>query len=185
MKPDEMARLYADAAENLSSGWLEAGSAVLAANRRLADAALVWCDEGRAAEEVLARAAWRSGEETKDVFEDAEGLRDATFLTRFGDLARAQAFLWTAAGLASGERLGRAVSAGGEALPGFAELVGTALSPRSFVLGVAATELWSGYAALRERARWAPGLVRDEDWELQHRRGAGCVLDVARALGGP
>ena len=75
MKPDEMARLYADAAKNLSRGWLEAGSAVLAANRRLADTALVWCDEGRAAEEVLARAAWRSGEETKDVFDDAEGLR--------------------------------------------------------------------------------------------------------------
>jgi len=184
MKPDEMARLYADAAENLSSGWLEAGSAVLAANRRLADAALVWCDEGRAAEEVLARAAWRSGEETKDVFDDAEVLRDATFLTRFGDLARAQAFLWTAAGLAAGERLGRVVSAGGEALPGFAELVASALSPRSFVLGVVATELWSGYAALRERARWAPGLVRNEDWELQHRRGGGHVLEAARALGG-
>jgi predicted unusual protein kinase regulating ubiquinone biosynthesis (AarF/ABC1/UbiB family) len=184
MKPDEMARLYADAAKNLSRGWLEAGSAVLAANRRLADAARVWCDEGRAAEKVLVRAAWRSGEETKDVFDDAEGLRDATFLTRFGDLARAQAFLWTVAGLAAGERLERAVSVGGEALPGFAELVASALSPRSFVLGVVATELWSGYAALRERARWAPGLVRDEDWELQHRRGAGRVLDAARALGG-
>ena len=184
MKPDEMARLYADAAKNLSRGWLEAGSAVLAANRRLADAARVWCDEGRAAEKVLIRAAWRSGEETKDVFDDAEGLRDATFLTRFGDLARAQAFLWTVAGLAAGERLGRAVSVGGEALPGIAELGASALSPRSFVLGVVATELWSGYAALRERARWAPGLVRDEDWELQHRRGAGRVLDAARALGG-
>jgi predicted unusual protein kinase regulating ubiquinone biosynthesis (AarF/ABC1/UbiB family) len=29
-----------------------------------------------------------------------------------------------------------------------------------------------------------PGLVREEDWELQHRRGAGRVLDAAAALGG-
>jgi predicted unusual protein kinase regulating ubiquinone biosynthesis (AarF/ABC1/UbiB family) len=29
-----------------------------------------------------------------------------------------------------------------------------------------------------------PGLVREDDWELQHRRGAGRVLDAAAALGG-
>jgi predicted unusual protein kinase regulating ubiquinone biosynthesis (AarF/ABC1/UbiB family) len=53
-----------------------------------------------------------------------------------------------------------------------------------FVLGVVASDLWIGYAGLRERARWTPDLVRDEDWELQHRRGAGRVLDAAAALGG-
>jgi predicted unusual protein kinase regulating ubiquinone biosynthesis (AarF/ABC1/UbiB family) len=47
-----------------------------------------------------------------------------------------------------------------------------------------AADLWSGYAALRERARWAPTLVGEEDWELQHRRGAGRVLDAIVALEG-
>ena len=186
MDPNEMAQLYGDAVKNLSRSWLEAGSAVFAANRRLADAARLWGDEARAAQEVLARAARRSGEETRDVF-DVEGPQDAASLTRFGDLVRAQTFLWTAANLAAAERLGRAVSAGGEALPwvpGFADLAASAPSPRVFVLGVVAFDLWVGYAGLRERARWTPGLVRDEDWELQHRRGAGRVLDAAAALGG-
>jgi ubiquinone biosynthesis protein len=187
MDPNEMARLYGDAAKNLSRSWLEAGSAVFAANRRLADAARLWGDEARAAQEVLARAARRSGDETRDVFAAGEGPPDATSLARFGDLVRAQTFLWTAANLAAVERLGRATSAGGEALPGvpgFADLAASAPSPRVFVLGVVASDLWIGYAGLRERARWTPDLVRDEDWELQHRRGAGRALDAAAALGG-
>ena len=184
MERNEMARLYADAAKNLSRGWLEAGSAMFAANRRLADAATVWGDETRAAEEVLARATRRSGEEARAVFDAAGGLVDSTFPARFGDLARAQSFLWTAAGLAAGERLGRAASASSAMLPGFADLASSAPSPRVFVLGIVATDLWLGYSALRERARWLPGTVRDEDWELQHRRGAGRVLDAAAALGG-
>jgi predicted unusual protein kinase regulating ubiquinone biosynthesis (AarF/ABC1/UbiB family) len=52
------------------------------------------------------------------------------------------------------------------------------------LLGLVAIDLWVGYTALRERARWMPGLVGGKDWELQHRRGAGRVLDAARALGG-
>src|ERR687894_2390113 len=188
MDPNEMARLYGDAAKNLSRSWLEAGSAVFAANRRLTDAARLWGDQARAAQEVLARAARRFGEETRDVFGAGEGPPNAASLARFGDLVRAQAFLWTAANLAAAERLGRAASARGETLPGFApdfsELVASASSPRVFVLGVVAMDLWVGYAALRERARLMPGLVREEDWELQHRRGAGRVLDVAAALGG-
>ncbi len=187
MDPNEMARLYGDAAKNLSRSWLEACSAVFAANRHLADAARLWGDEARAAQEVLARAARRSGEETRDVFGAGEGPPDAASLARFGDLVRAQTFLWTAANLAAAERLGRAASAGGEALPGvpgFADLAASAPSPRVFVLGVVASDLWVGYAGLRERARWTPDLVRDENWELQHRRGAGRVLDAAAALGG-
>lgn len=183
MKPDYMARLYAEAAKNLSKGWLDAGSAVFSANRRFADAARSWGDETRAAEEVLFRAARRSGEEASEVFGVANGARDPALPARFGDLARAQTFLWSAAGLAAAERLGRAAT-GNEALPGLAELAASAPSPRVFVLGVVATDLWVGYAALRERARWTPGLVRDEDWEMQHRRGAGRVLDAAAALGG-
>src|ERR671917_564619 len=95
---------------------------------------------------------------------------------------------WGDEAWAAAERLGRAASARGETLPGFApdfsELVASASSPRVFVLGVVAMDLWVGYAALRERARLMPGLVREEDWELQHRRGAGRVLDAAAALGG-
>jgi predicted unusual protein kinase regulating ubiquinone biosynthesis (AarF/ABC1/UbiB family) len=188
MKPNEMVRLYVEAAQNLSRGWLEAGSAAFAANRRLVGAAGAWDDERRAAEEVLARAARRSGEETRAVFDAADGPADTAFPARFGDLARAQAFLWTAAGLAVGERLGRAASASSVALPGFAsgftDLAASVPSPRTFVLGVVAADLWLGYAVLRERARWMSGTVRDEDWELQHRRGAGRVLDAAAALGG-
>lgn len=189
MDPNDMTRLYADATKNLYRSWLEAGSAMFAVNRRLADATRLWGDEARAAEEVLARAARRSGEETQAVF-SAEGPPDAASLARLGDLVRAQTFLWTAANLAVAERLGRAATAGGEALseaglaPGFADLAASAPSPRVFVLGVVAADLWVGYAGLRERARWTPGLVRDEDWELQHRRGAGRVLDAAAALGG-
>lgn len=183
MTPDYMARLYAEAAKNLSKGWLDAGSAVFSTNRRFADAARSWGDETRAAEEVLFRAARRSGEEASEVFGVANGATDPALPARFGDLARAQTFLWSAAGLAAAERLGRAAT-GSEALPGLAELAASAPSPRVFVLGVVATDLWVGYAALRERARWTPGLVRDEDWEMQHRRGAGRVLDAAAALGG-
>ena len=192
MDKDEISRFYAEAAKTLSRGWLEAGSAMLTANRRLMDAARMWGDEARAAEEVLARAARRSGEETRAVFGDGEGPPDAASLARFGDLVRAQTFLWTAANLSAAERLGRAASAGSEAItgsthafaPGFTDLAASAPSPRVFVLGVVATDLWVGYAALRERERWTPGLVREEDWELQHRRGAGRVLDAAAALGG-
>ena len=184
MERNEMAQLYAYAAKNLSRGWLEAGSAMFAANRHLADAAVVWGDETRAAEEVLLRAVRRSGEETRAVFDAANEATHAALPARFGDLFRAQAFLWTAAGLAAGERLGRAASASSAALPGFAEFAASAPSPRVFVLGVVAMDLWMGYAALRERARWLPDTVREEDWELQHRRGAGRVLDAAAALGG-
>src|SRR5919112_5208745 len=188
MEPDALTRFYAEVAKNLSHSWLEAGSTVFAANRRLTDAAWGWGDEARAAVEVLTRATRRSREETQDVFGIAEGAPDAASLARFGDLVRAQTFLWTAANLSAAERLGRAASARGETLPGFApdfsELVASASSPRVFVLGVVAMDLWVGYAALRERARLMPGLVREEDWELQHRRGAGRVLDAAAALGG-
>jgi predicted unusual protein kinase regulating ubiquinone biosynthesis (AarF/ABC1/UbiB family) len=184
MERNEMAQLYAYAAKNVSRGWLEAGSAIFAANRRLADAAVVWGDETRAAEEVLLRAVRRSGEETRAVFDATDEATHAALPARFGDLFRAQAFLWTAAGLAAGERLGRAAFASSAALPGFVEFAASAPSPRVFVLGVVAMDLWMGYAALRERARWLPDTIQEEDWELQHRRGAGRVLDAAAALGG-
>src|SRR5215212_1648511 len=111
MERNEINRLYADAVKNL------------------AGAADAWGKEARAAERVLTQAARRSDEETRAVFDTVDGAPGTASLTRFGDLARAQAFLWAAAGLAAGERLGRATSG---VLPGFAAF---APSPRAFVLG--------------------------------------------------
>ena len=159
-------------------------------NRRTDDAAgpverFSW--EALGAEEVLARAIRRSGEEARDVRESAGGTPDATYLARAGDLARSQWFLWAWTTLAAGERLGRASSSREASLgaPSLAPgLPASGLSPRTMVIGTVASDLYVGYAALRERARWFPGLVRPEDWELAHRRGAGRLLDAARALGG-
>ena len=136
----------------------------------------------RASGEVLSRAARRSGEEVRSVFDIPStgttfGGAYAALSARFGDLYRSQAFLWAGAGLAAGERLGRAV-------PGLWPNVPGLPAQRALVLGTVASDLWVGYAALRERSRWFPGTVRDEDWELQHRRGAGRVLDAASGLGG-
>jgi ubiquinone biosynthesis protein len=130
------------------------------------------------AEEVLARAARRSGEEARAVRESAPGTPNGLFLARAGDLTRAQWFLWAWAALAAGERLGRPSS---EVMPGsFLALP----SPRVLVIGTVAAELYLGYAALRERGRWWPELIRPKDWELAHRRSAGRLLDTAEALGG-
>ena len=128
MEPDALTRLYAEAAKNLSRSWLEASSTAFAANRRLADAARVWGGEARVAAEVLARATRRSGEEARDMFGAAGGAPNVASLARFGDLVRAQTFLWTAANLSAVDRLERAASAGGEALPGFSELAASAPS---------------------------------------------------------
>ena len=147
------------------------------------DAAIVdpW-EALRASGEVLSRAARRSGEEARAVFDTASpdkatGLSGAALPVRFGDLYRAQAFLWAGAGVSAAERLGRSV-------PGLVPSIPGLPSARAQVLGAVASDLWVGYAALRERARWFPGLVRDEDWELQHLRGAARVLDAASELGG-
>lgn len=129
------------------------------------------------AERVLVRAAQRSAGETRaiiDATSKAGGKPDLANLARLGDLARAQWFLWTGANLAAGERAGRAL----------ARPSAFTWSPRTLVLGLIASDLYLGYGALRERARWYPGLVDSEDWELQHRRGAGRLLDAAEALGG-
>lgn len=143
------------------------------------EAARVWNEDARGAEEVLAKAARRSAGETRAVLKaasNAGGRPDPAAIARLGDLSRAQWFLWTGAGLAAGERAGRSAPVGA-ALPG-------AWSPRALVLGTVAADLYLGYAALRERARWFPDLVGEEDWDLQHRRGAGRALDAAEALGG-
>jgi ubiquinone biosynthesis protein len=149
----------------------------------LLDAARIWSHGTLGAQEVLARAARRSGEEARDVRESAVGTPNGAFLARAGDLTRAQWFLWAWATLAAGERLGRASSGSGGVSFGLPPIP-PAPSPRTMVLGTIASDLYLGYAALRERALWFPGMVRPEDWELAHRRGAGRLLDVAQALGG-
>ena len=151
--------------------------------RGLLDAARLWSHGALGAQEVLTRAARRSGEEAQAVRQSAEGSPNGAFLARAGDLARAQWFLWTWATLAAGERLGRAPSGSIGVPPGLPSIPPSP-SPRTMVLGTIASDLYLGYAALRERARWFPALVQAEDWELAHRRGAGRLLDAAQALGG-
>ena len=149
----------------------------------LLDAARLWSHGALGAQEVLARAARRSGEEAQAVRESAQGTPNVAFLARTGDLARSQWFLWAWATLAAGERLGRAPSGSGGVSFGLPPIP-PAPSPRTMVLGTIASDLYIGYAALRERARWFPGMVRTEDWQLAHRRGAGRLIDAAEALGG-
>ena len=129
-----------------------------------------WGEASLGAREVLARATRRSVAEWHDAV--AAGVADPAAPFRLGDLSRAQWFLWTGANLAAGERAGRNAPLGG------------APSPRALVLGALAADLYLGYTTLRERSKWLPGTVRQEDWELAHRRGAGRLLDTAEALGG-
>ena len=134
-----------------------------------------WTGGARGAEKVLTKAARRSAEEARAVLE-AGGAPGLATAARFGDLSRAQWFLWAGAGLAAGERAGRGLWGGSPAPAGY--------SQRASLLGTVAADLYLGYAALRERARYFPDLVRDEDWELQHKRGATRSLDAAEDLGG-
>ena len=147
------------------------------------DAARLWSHGALGAQEVLTRGARRSGEEAQAVRESAQGTPNGAFLARAGDLARSQWFLWAWATLAAGERLGRASPGSGGVSFGLSPIP-PAPSPRTMVLGTIASDLYIGYAALRERARWFPGMVRPEDWELAHQRGAGRLFDAAEALGG-
>ena len=130
-----------------------------------------WGDAALGAREVLRKATRRSAAETRETL--SAGITDPATPFRLGDLSRAQWFLWTGANLAATERTGRA----GAAPRG-------APSLRTLVLATLAADLYLGYTTLRERSRWIPRTVREEDWELAHRRGAGRLLDAAEALGG-
>ncbi len=125
------------------------------------------------AQRILATAARRARQDAWEAASGNSGPAGSAYLTRLGDLYRSQAFLWAAAGFTAGERLGRAA-------PGAAP----EWLPRAAVIGTVTADLYLGYATLRERSRWAPGLVEELDRGLQHRRGAGRVLDAAAALGG-
>ncbi|CAN5647964.1 hypothetical protein BH24ACT21_BH24ACT21_09770 [soil metagenome] len=153
------ARMYRD--------WLDAS---LAANER-------WARGAFEAQKIMLGAARRSGEDIGGA--TGENPSGPALAARTGDLSRAQTFLWAAAGFAAGERLER--SAPGETVSGFGK---AEWLPRAMVIGTVAADLYLGYATLRERSRWAPKLVGEKDWKLQHRRGAARVLDAATALGG-
>ncbi|MGB3683333.1 MAG: AarF/UbiB family protein, partial [Rubrobacteraceae bacterium] len=130
------------------------------------------------AQKIMLGAARRSSEDLRAAM-SVENTSGSTFAARAGDLSRAQAFLWSAAGFAAGERLGRGAPGEGTSGFGAAEWL-----PRAMVIGTVAADLYLGYATLRERSKWAPNLVGEKDWELQHRRGATRVLDAAATLGG-
>lgn len=162
-----MPQWYALAA-GMYRDWLDAS---LAANER-------WTRDAFEAQKILLGAARRSTEDAREALAD-ENLPGPALATRTGDLARAQTFLWAAAGFAAGERLGRA--APGEVASGFST---AEWLPRAMVIGTVAADLYLGYVTLRERKKFSPKLVGEKDWELQHRRGATRVFDAATALGG-
>ena len=91
--------------------------------------------------EVWSRAARRSGEESREFGETTNGVPAPDLAAGFGDFLRAQWFLWAGAGISALEQIGRDT-------PGFTSQV---LPLRALALGTVASELYAGYAALRER----------------------------------
>ena len=152
--------------------WLGAGD-------RWVRGARAWAGELLDVQRDLGATARSAGEESRAaLFVRGETLGPAEFAARVGDVARSSWFLWTEAGFAAQARLDRAVRGEG------ASPLSAAWLPRASLLVTVAADLYTGYAALRDRARWWPELVRPSDWELQHRRGAARALDTAETLGG-
>jgi len=121
---------------------------------------------------VLSQAARRTIEEMWAVFaKETRTTNPALILARLTDLARSNAFLWTEAGLSVQEHATRVAPAG------------QSLS-RSLVMATVAADIFAGYTALGERAKWLPSLVKPQDWKLQHQRSANRVLEAAASLGG-
>jgi hypothetical protein len=119
------------------------------------------------AEEVLALAGERSGEEARAARESATGTPNGAFLARAGDLARAQWFLWAWTTLAAGERLGRSFSEG---------MPRPFLPPpslRALVIGTAAAErcIW-------DTRRCASGHGGGQGWSV--RKTGSSPIDAAR-----
>ena len=111
-------------------------------------------------------------EETWAVFTNGAGTPNlALFLTRLGDLARSNAFLWTKAGLSAQEHATRVIPAGRS-------------FSRSLVMASVSADIFLAYSTLSERAKWSPSLVKPWDWDLQHQRSANRVLETAVSLGG-
>ena len=98
------ADLYTSAAD-LYLGLVDAS---LNANERIARFARVWIEETLGAQQDLAGLIKRSIQDTRETFaQDDETPTPFTFINRAGDLARANYFLWTEAGLKAQERFTR------------------------------------------------------------------------------
>lgn len=111
-------------------------------------------------------------EDTRAVFSVGSDIRNPlVFITRMGDLARSNSFLWMEASLKALEHYSRVIH------------VGQGLS-RGLALTTVAADIFAGYRVLNERGRWWRRLVQPQDWELQHRRSANRVLDTASSFGG-
>jgi predicted unusual protein kinase regulating ubiquinone biosynthesis (AarF/ABC1/UbiB family) len=122
-------------------------------------------------QEILDRTTRRELEQVWAVVTAPVTLNAALLQIRLADLARSNALLWVEAGLQIQEQSTRGIAAG------------RAVS-RSLVLATVAADIFVGYSALRERARWLPALVQVPDWQWQHERGAQRVLETAATLGG-
>lgn len=117
------------------------------------------------------QAVGRAIEDAQAVLSAGGAIRDPlVFIARLGDLTRSNSFLWTETNLKTLEHYSRVAHVGQEWTRGLA-------------LGTLAADLLIGYKVLDERSRWS-GLVRPQDWELQHQRGAERILATAAALGG-
>ena len=93
-------------ARDLYLGWIDAS---LNANERFARLARVWIDETLGAQQDLAAALRRAFAEAQDVATPAEGEQTApfTFLSRAGDVARSNYYIWSETGLKAQERFSR------------------------------------------------------------------------------
>ena len=99
-----------------------------------------------------------------------------TLVARLADLSRSSSFLWLETTLQMQERLVRAASANLPPWPA------STLS-RGLAVAALAADLYLGYASLRHRQRYWPGLVGPEDWQVEHNRGAARSLATASSLG--
>ena len=104
MATDTTAR-FSDTATSLYLSWVDAS---ISANERLARVARVWLDETIAVQHDLARTLKRSIEETQATLaDDDEQVTPIAFISRAGDIARANYYIWTESGLKAQERFAR------------------------------------------------------------------------------
>lgn len=114
----------------------------------------------------------RALEETREAFSAENKITDpAMAIARLSDVTRSNSFLWVETWLRLQEHFSRTAR------------VGLAWA-RILVLMTLAADIYTGYISLRERARWWPNLVTEQDWQLQHQRSANRILDTAASLGG-
>jgi ubiquinone biosynthesis protein len=110
-------------------------------------------------------------EDLQSVFSVKGAVQDPlALIARLGDFTRSTSFLWVETHLKTLEYYSRVSHVGQE-------------RSREVALGTLAADLLTGYTILNQRGRWN-GLVKPQDWELQHQRGANRILDTAAALGG-